>query len=351
MTGSIGYYVHHHGDGHRQRALAIARALPGRITLIGTGLSGRTGDVPSLDLPDDRPLGTETFDGRDGAADRPQALHYAPLDHAGVRARTAKLAQWIDYQKPALMVVDVSVEVAMLARLAATPTVYVRLAGRREDTPHLEAFRAACAIIAPFHAALDDPATPSWIRRKTTFLPGLSAATGRPGEGQSDVVLVVIGKGGPPGSGDDLAAAARGTPELSWRVIGPATVPRDHPPNLVLLGWVEGADAEIARAGLVIGAGGDGLVNAVLATGRPFICLPQPRPFDEQLSKANRLNALGAAISLDAWPEPSAWPALIAAARNLDPVVQHRLHDPDGAKRAARWLSQIVEHGATHEQL
>jgi predicted glycosyltransferase len=349
VTGSIGYYVHHHGDGHRQRALTIARAMPGRITLIGTGLAGRTGNIPSLDLPDDRPTGIEAFDGRDGAADRPEALHYAPLDNAGVRTRTAKLAQWIDHQKPALMIVDVSVEVAMLARLMSTRTVYVRLAGRREDTPHLEAFRAVCALIAPFHAELDDPATPSWIRCKTAFLPGLSAAKPRPGEGQTDTVLVVVGKGGPPGSGDDLAAAARATPDLSWRVIGPASEPRDCPANLILLGWVDDADAEIARAGLVIGAGGDGLVNAVLATGRPFICLPQPRPFDEQTSKARRLNALGAAITLEAWPDASAWPALTAAARRLDPADQRRLHDPDGAERAARWLSQIVENGATHE--
>jgi len=349
VTGSIGYYVHHHGDGHRQRALTIARAMPGRITLIGTGLAGRTGDIASLDLPDDRPMGSEAFDGRDGADGRPEALHYAPLDHAGIRSRTAKLAQWIDCEKPALMVVDVSVEIAMLARLASTPVIYVRLSGRREDTPHVEAFRSACALMAPFHEALDDPATPSWVRRKTTFLGGLSAAASRPGEGRSDTVLVVIGKGGPPGCGDDLAAAARMTPALSWRVIGPASAPRGRPPNLTFLGWVDDADAEIARAGIVVGAGGDGLVNAVLATGRPFICLPQPRPFDEQISKAHRLNALGAAMSLDAWPDPTAWPALVAAARKLDPADQHRLHDPDGANRAARWLSRIVENGATHE--
>src|SRR6201996_3466689 len=50
----IGYYVHHQGDGHRQRALALAEMNPQRITLLGTGLKDRTKDVKSLELPDDR---------------------------------------------------------------------------------------------------------------------------------------------------------------------------------------------------------------------------------------------------------------------------------------------------------
>ena len=81
---------------------------------------------PALNLPDDRPLGgPESFDGRDGADERPEALHYVPLNHPGVRARMAGIAAWAERTDPALIVVDVSVEIAILARLLSIPTVVV----------------------------------------------------------------------------------------------------------------------------------------------------------------------------------------------------------------------------------
>ena len=252
MTGPIGYYVHHHGDGHRQRAMAIAQAAPpGHFTLIGTGLAGRTRDLPFVDLPDDRLTDGCAFDGHDDAPDRLESLHYAPVHHEGIRSRAALLTDWIAQMRPSLMVVDVSAEIAMLARLSATPTVYVRLGGLRNDFAHLEAFRGATAILAPFHRGLDDPEMPEWVRARTRFCPGLISAS-RPGEPtRQDTILVVYGKGGSGGDGDALAQAALACPGWQWRVIGPVSHPRSSPENLTILGWVEDAEGEIARAGVV----------------------------------------------------------------------------------------------------
>lgn len=345
----IGYYVHHHGDGHRQRALAIAQAAPsGAFTLIGTGLEGRTGGVACLDLPDDRLSAAVSFDGRDEAGHRPDAVHYAPCHHEGVRRRVSLLTGWIAQARPSLMVVDVSVEIAMLARLAATPTVYVRLGGLRGDDAHLDAFRGATALLAPFHQDLDDLETPEWVRARTRFCPGLTLAGHVLPEGRPDTVLVVNGLGGAVCNGDDLAMAACATPMMNWRVIGPVAPPASMPGNLELFGWVEDAQAEIAAAGIVLGAAGDGLVNAVIATQRPFICLPQARPFGEQVSKARRLAAMGAAIVLDDWPVASDWPALIAAAQALNPDALRRLHDPEGARHAADFLIATAQEGLPH---
>ena len=71
-------------------------------------------------------------------------------------------------------------------------------------------------------------------------------------------------------------------PRLSvWQAIGPVSNPAASPVNLQLLGWVENADDYIAAASIVIGAAGDGVVNSVIAAGKPFICLPQDRPYGE----------------------------------------------------------------------
>jgi predicted glycosyltransferase len=339
MNGLIGYYVHHQGEGHRQRAAAIAAAYRGPMVLIGTGLAGMPGNIPSLDLPDDR-LPHGTFDGADGTT-RPPSLHYAPLHHSGLRQRVAMIADWIAASRPDFMIIDVSVEVAMLARLASVPIIYVRLNGRRDDQPHRDAYTSAAAFLAPFPEQFDDPSTLDWVKAKTCYAPGIVTAKASPAV-DPDRVLVVVGKGGAAADGDMWAAAAAAVPGRHWRVIGPATLPARTPDNLEICGWVDNAEEEIASAGVVIGAAGDGLVSAVLANRRPFICRPEPRAFDEQVCKAEKLAALDAAIVISQWPQPAHWRSLLEAA---EPQAKRRLpalHSCDGAAHAARWLERMV---------
>lgn len=347
MTAPVGYYVHHHGEGHRQRALQIARAAPGRFVLLGTGLAGVATDVDVIDLPDDRMTGIAAFDGLDNVADRPEALHYAPLNHDGIRQRVATLTAWIAGARPALMVVDVSVEVAMLARLASVPTVCVRLNGDRGDAPHLEAFRGATALLCPYAEALDDRGTPEWVRRKTLYAPGLTP----PAEWDDPVpgrMLVVVGRGGQAADIGQLSEAAREWPAWEWRVAGPvAGCAIDLPPNLHLLGWTAEVSREIARAEVVIGGAGNGLVTAVMAADRPFICLPEPRPFDEQFSAARGLEAVGAAIVETVWPEPGDWGRLVARARAIPSLARCRLADARGPERTATRLVELAGGAGT----
>ncbi|MDO6415102.1 glycosyltransferase [Sphingomonas sp. BIUV-7] len=346
MARPIGYYVHHHGDGHRQRALALADSIGERLVLLGTGLAGRTGGVRTIELPDDC-LPEQGFAGADGEAHRAQALHFAPIDHDGIRERVAIVSRWIADERPALIVVDVSVEVAMLARLAATPVVYVRLAGLRDDPAHLDAFRAAHALIAPFDEALDDPATPDWVRAKTTYFSGLTAHRSEPApDAPRDDILVVVGAGGSMIDGPALAAAARATPDRHWRVAGLIEPVSDAPANLQMLGWVDDVAAEIDRATVVIGGGGDGVVSAVLAAGQPFLCLPEARPFDEQRSKARQLRAARAAVVRESWPVAEDWQAVLAETAASATGVGAKLHDPDGPARAAAFLLAMAEQRA-----
>lgn len=338
MSRPIGYYVHHHGDGHRQRAIALCRSLGG-VTLLGTGLTARTEGLPCLDLPDDR-LDDE-FWGIDGS-ERPSSLHYAPLDHEGIRQRTALMAAWIAQARPRLMVVDVSAEVAMLARLASVPTVYVRLNGRRLDAAHLEAFRGATALLAPFHEALDDDEIPSWVRKKTFYAPGVVRSACSQAIECDGVVLIVLGRGGGISDGNRWAEIALATPERKFRIIGPCTVPAFFPDNLELRGWVDDADAQIAASAVVIGGGGDGVVSAVLRARRPFICVPEPRPFDEQVSKAGKLAAVGGAIACFEWPPAGKWPGMINQAIKRARCWPDCLMDTGGAEPVARWLDDLA---------
>ncbi|KQU23928.1 glycosyltransferase [Methylobacterium sp. Leaf94] len=341
----VGYYVHHQGAGHWQRACLIARALDRPMTLIGTfsDLDTATAAESFLDLPDDR-VGRE-FDGRDGSAERPHGLHYAPVGADNVRARMGRLAAWIASADPALVVVDVSVEIALFARLMSAPTLVVRLAGTRTDTPHLEAFRSAERLLAFFPPELDSAEMPEWVRAKT-FYAGL--LSGEPASNRvtnaDGSILVIYGRGGTGGRRADLAAAATAVPDRHWHVLGPvdgAGLPM--PANLHLHGWVADPATYIARADLVVGGGGDGVVSAVSAAGKRFICLPEPRAFDEQIEKARALAAMGAALHCAFWPEPAAWPEIIAAAERLDPRVIGGLWRPGVIDRTGAFIGDLAD--------
>jgi UDP-N-acetylglucosamine--N-acetylmuramyl-(pentapeptide) pyrophosphoryl-undecaprenol N-acetylglucosamine transferase len=342
VTRGIGYYVHHQGAGHWQRATALARALRalGRpCTLMGTFSEIDTAGAPCpvLDLPDDRMI--DAFDGQDGSGSRPEAFHYAPLNHAGLRARMGRIAAWAAETHPPLLIVDVSCEVALFARLLSVPSLVVRLSGTRTDTPHLEAFRAASRLLAPFPEALDGGDVPDWVREKTYFAGflGTEAAAAAPEDGR---IVVVFGRGGEGGTLARLAEAAAAVPERDWHVLGPVTGDGPTPGNLHCHGWVGDVRPHLAPAALVIGGAGDGLVTAVAAQGKRFLCLPEPRAYGEQVAKAEGLARLGAALVHPGWPEAAAWPGLVARGLALDPARIAGLAEPDALARTAAAIEE-----------
>ncbi|MCJ2086278.1 glycosyltransferase [Methylobacterium sp. E-005] len=341
MTRGIGWYVHHQGAGHLQRARAVAAALPRPCTIIGTLAGFDTTGLDILDLPDDRPLGDTTFDGRDGAAERPEALHYAPLNHPGLRTRMVRIADWVARTEPALLVVDVSVEVALFARLLSVPTLVVRLAGTRTDPPHLEAFRSASRLLAPFPAALEGAGVPEWVRAKTCYAGFLGRPPQATAEASRDIV-VVFGQGGTGGDIDALAAAARAVSDRTWHVLGPVSGSGPIPDNLHLHGWVSDVAAHVARAALLVGGGGDGVVALAAAQAKRFLCLPEARAYGEQTEKAAALARLGAALVHEGWPEASAWPDLIRAGLALDPTVIGGLHNPTAVADCAAVIDALA---------
>ncbi|MGF7150284.1 putative glycosyltransferase [Sphingomonas zeicaulis] len=99
----------------------------------------------------------------------------------------------------------------------------------------------------------------------------------------------------------------------------------------------------IAGAGVVVGAAGDGLFISVIAHPKPFVCLPEPRPFDEQASKASRLAALGSAVVISTWAHAPYWPRLLYQAMVRASAWPAQLAAPGGPARVAQWLEALVE--------
>lgn len=323
------------------RALAIARQMKSEVTLIGSRLPEGPfpAHVKTLLLPADTAPGmqVESFD----------ALHYAPLAVAGLRERMGLIADWIRQAWPCVLVVDVSVEIAMLARLFGVPCVYMRQHGERNDPAHLQAYASASMLLAPYPQAMECSHAPDWVLAKTRYSGWISRYAGRAPQSRASGsdVLIITGQGGTAFTAESIAAIARTSPHLQFRVAGLLEgITAQMPTNLQLLGHLADPSGEYARASIVIGSAGDNVLAEVANLGCRFIAVAEQRPFDEQRLQAQQLQALGVAVGVAKVPAPQQWPALLEAARRLpgasawQPLLAH-----DATNRAAHSIEQTLQ--------
>jgi hypothetical protein len=312
----IGIYVHHHGAGHAARAGAIGRALCDRgaaVTYLSSLPAERFGPGESVLLPLDTDGGTDP-------GETPEELHFAPLGSAGLAGRMAAIAAWIERRRPDLVLVDVSVEVAMLARLCGVPFAYLRQSGERDDAPHRLAYRWAAGLLAPYPEWLEPAGTSEAIRERTAHVGAVTRfdGTARPPAARRPRRALVLGQCGPLTA--EIADGARG-----WQILGPRRV------DLELL----------ARCAVVVAPAGANVVAEAAFARCGLICLPQPRPFAEQVARGKDLERHHAAIVLTEPPASERWPDLLEDARDRRRALE-RWADGEGAVRAADYLIALA---------
>ncbi len=359
MSPHVGFYVHHHGLGHLTRAGAVLAHLRSRATVL-TSADASCVDLSGagvLPLPLDTDAGEGTLPGPPL-----RGLHYAPVGSRGLQERTVRIAAWAAARRPDLLVVDVSAEVSLLGRLLALPVVTVRQHGRRWDPAHLAAYGASHALLASYSKELEEPDAPPWVTARTFYSGGFSRYDHRIGAAVRDAspasprtrrrVTVLLGTGGSDLDHGAVARAAAASPGWEWTVIGglrgaPASnYPFNHPSNLIHLPWTDDVFGYLLRSDAVVASGSHNSVMEVAAAGRPLVCLPQRRPFNEQRSKAARLEALGAAVVRDGWPRASEWPGVLEEALRIGPAALASLVDDNGARRAAAFLDGLARDSA-----
>ncbi|MFD7749898.1 glycosyltransferase [Streptomyces sp. NPDC059698] len=334
----IGYYVHHHGSGHLHRARSIAAHSP----LPVTGLS-------SLPAPDDWPgpwvrlprdddgdpaaFGDVTAGGR---------LHWAPVLHAGLRGRMARIAEWIAARSPALLVSDVSVEVALLARLLGVPTAVAAMRGERMDTPHRTAYDLAELLLAPWPSTLPEPGWPKHWRAKTVHTGAFSRFDGRSpapvgertGRARPRRVLLFMGSGGRDVSPAEVAAAQAAAPDWRWTALG-------GPDGR----WEADPWPALCAADVVVTHAGQNALAECAAARRPAVVVPQDRPFGEQAATGRALARGRLAVVAPRWPDADDWAPLLEQAHAHGGERWSRWAPGDGAARAARALADAAYRG------
>lgn len=328
----IGYYIHHDGMGHLYRAVTIAAAIDAVVVGISSLPKPPEWTGPWLVLPRDDE-GAEPVDA--SAHDR---LHWVPELDAGLTARMADISSWIANIEPELMIVDVSVEVSLFARLHGIPVVTMVLPGDRGDSAHDLVHSVARRIVAvwPEDAAglamglgahADRFACVGGLSR----FDGRELSAARP-TGDRRRVLVFAGAGDSEDVHWDLPAAQAQTPQWTWQVLGPGE------------GWVDDPWEALCAADVVITPASQNAIAETAAARRPAIVVPQPRPFREQEMLAAGLATDGRYPVTVCTSLPSnGWAGLLERTARLDGARWSAWNDGHGAQRVARIIGAELE--------
>jgi hypothetical protein len=345
LKAVIGWYVHHQGLGHAMRFIAVAkrmRELAPHVELVGLGSEQPSQwDGPWIRLPrDDVPYPNNADEEASGA------LHWAPLMHRGMRERSAITADWITRSNCQLFVSDVSVEMLVLARLCSVPTVAVAMRGRRDDRPHTLGYDVSRAILAPWPAETQEPLPHRW-KDKLVAVGSFSrfdsliddTSVGREKAG-SQTVLMLLGRGGHEVSFNKLVEVAASTPKWRWYVLGISAQEAgiEDKENLTLLGYSSDIWSILCKADVVVGPCGDSTISEVAAARKPFIAIPQPRPFNEQIVHAKILQKYDLADIVLSWSDTASWLDLLESAVSRGGDRWRWYNDGQGSTRICKTL-------------
>ncbi|WP_298447471.1 glycosyltransferase [uncultured Marinobacter sp.] len=354
----VGYFVHHHGHGHARRCVAIAQQLNPRPVTIFCAKPEIFPNLPSnanvIQIPD--------FHGKQARSEQLHnqpaclALDCAPVGVSAIRQTGGIIAAWLGREDPALFVVDVSAELALLGRICSVPVVKIRMHGDRDDPAHQAAYSACTGILAPFDEILEQTDWPDNLRKRTFYTGGLidtrdkvlSKTQARQQLGlpeQQQIFVVVAGNGGVGIPIAPVTLAARAYPDALWITVG-KTVRYGHETdfsNLRDVGWVDNVNDYLAAADVVVATPGDTLTHEIARVGRPLICIPEWCYYNEQARKAQALAAQNLAVYSPTWPASFGhWRTLVDAVSQCDVSHQRQLVDNQVASRASEYLEQLI---------
>ena len=105
-----------------------------------------------------------------------------------------------------------------------------------------------------------------------------------------------------------MTRAAAATPGTRWQIAGGSAST-----------WLADPWEALQRAEIVVAAAGQNSVADLAAAGARAVIIPQPRPFDEQMTTGRLLADRQLAVVEPVWPDDGAWPDVLARARDSKP--------------------------------
>lgn len=349
----IGYYAHHMGSGHITRARTLLSDNTFFNSTIFSSFKIEPTDAEKFTyqrLPEDHAY-LSNFD--QNKSPLPEVLHHAPLGVGEIRKRMQILSTYFYKKNPKLFISDVSAEMVQFARLCSVPAVAVRLTGHRNDLAHEQAFRSSSATLFPLPQIFEDERTPSWLRQKTFYTGGICQHQGRKIDQKTarkllnltknkPIFLIVNGLYDEGNIEEELIKAAQLNPDIQFMTVGRFVQPKQElPKNLVHIGKVKDTFPYLAAADLIVGSCGTNTLLEVANVQKPFICLPEERPFEEQTSKAKPLDKYQLAVVLSQFPEAKDFKKIANEAQSRNYKKMKNFINPNAVSDTENYLKQL----------
>lgn len=284
----IGYYVNNHGTGHTNRLYCFVQELEAmKVDYKLYIFAENTEKIYNLGLPIKlyRPIEVVKLTTPDWKLDKKHSIyHCLPKNY---KEYFKPIVQSCIENEIEIFVSDLSVEVGMAVRLHVDKLVYILLHGDRDDNPHLNMFQEADKLIVPFSGILEDYNFRQIKRDYNLVYSGgfLKFQYSNQNEyfpedycHDKPNILVILGTGG-----DSF--------DESYINVNPNEY------NVIILGKKRFEDPYnyIRCADIVVANAGDSIMHEISYFNKPYICIPEERPFNEQEIKGDTLEREGLA--------------------------------------------------------
>lgn len=319
----VSYYAHHFGTGHLRHAQKVAASNLVDLQVTSTGPRNKAllnGVLEYVELSPD--VGDSSSE---AGVSSDSVLHYAPTGDF-IQQRFAELNRaWKEFN-PEVVMVDVSVEVALFARLSGYRVAFRRMPGNRNDTAHQMAYTLADTIFSYFPVGLEDPEHLERFGHKSHYLSVAEPADHSPSLEPPIpyrlmrplvVVQTSLASSIPL---KHVARAATASLGWDWDVVG-SVEPEGTalPTNLRLHGVLNDPLPIMRSATVIISSAGHNAVVAAASCHRPVLLVPEERPYAEQLAFAVALHTRAGIDILETWEPALNWPQMLERAAHSDP--------------------------------
>ncbi len=351
---NIGYYAHHMGSGHATRANTLLSnwSIPSTLLTSYPLQNKSTNTVYQfVQLPEDH-AHLSNYD--QSIAPEPEVFHHAPLGVDQIRARMNKISTFFEDKNPNFFITDVSAEMTQFARLCSVPAISFRLTGNRNDLAHMQAYQSSHATIFPLPKIFEHPETPQWLIDKTLYVGGicrhkgkyLSSSDARKQLGINNNQFVIVFTNGLYDNSTNLPSIikiAEKYPKKLFVILGKYEVQEQEnfPNNIYFAGRVADTYPYLRAANIVVGSCGNNTMLEVAHAERPFICVPEERPYEEQISKAKVLEELDVAVVSYDFPTVHSFDKLLKKAMDINPKNLTNLFDHNAVKDIERYILEL----------
>lgn len=328
----IGYYAHHQGTGHMRTALQVIPFISEPVILLSSvpKPDNLPANVTYIELIDDSVAGYEQPDD--------SLFMYTPQSEY-VLSRYQQILAAIKEYDITTMYVDVSMEVALFCKTLGLTVGHNVLLGNRDDARHTLLFDAC-----DYYVSDNDPRLDGLSKRhgpkEVQYVGGISRYKKAELQATQTVknIVITLSPKSERTTMEHFAATAQSYPDITWHIVGPADEEFSEP-NIVMHGTVGNPYELYQHADVIVGAGGHNTIMEAASLGKRFVCIPEDRPYEEQVVAAKALAENAMAVYRPSLPVAHEWDAVFTELEGVDVRSFQSLVDDAAAQKLAHVIA------------